>query len=135
MTRNEFDQQDLASATFHQVAAYHLIVPIICPFDEHVGTNSLDEPQGIVLSENHHTVDAAERSQYHSARRFILDGQMVTFQARDRIVAVEPDNQTIAGLARLFEQRYVTGMQKVEASICETYLQLCRAPLPHLLDQ
>ena len=103
MVGYKFNQQHLASVTFHQVAANHLITLIVGPFHKHAGTNCLDEPQGIVLSKNHHLIDAGKRGQNHGARGFVLDGQMFAFQACYGSIAVEPDNETITGLARLSE--------------------------------
>src|SRR5207247_8117813 len=57
VSRHERHPDDASPAALHFPGTDDLLARVVSPFYEHVGPQQLDEPEGDVLVEQHHSVD------------------------------------------------------------------------------
>src|SRR5437773_8636238 len=60
VSRHERHPDDASPAALHFPGTDDLLARVVSPFYEHDGPQQLHEPEGDVLAEQHHTVDARE---------------------------------------------------------------------------
>jgi len=109
-----------------------LIERVVCALDQQVRAQRLDKRERRVLFEQDHQVDHLQRGQHQRARILVLDRPFGPLEARDRGVGVEADDQAVAALPRLAQQRDMARMQQVEATVGETDAVALVAPLGDL---
>src|SRR5262245_5331220 len=90
---------------------------IVGTFDQNCWLNCADQFYRRGLIEDNDKINGLQRRQYLGARRLVLDWAITPLQFRDGRIAIEANDQFIAGAARRDKQPNVTGMQKIEAPI------------------
>ena len=106
----------------------HLLARVIAALHQHVRPSGVIRFKG-VSSSNTTTRSTASSAASTSARaRSSWTGRSVPFSRRHRGVAVEPDDQPVAGGARLRQHPDMAGMEKIEAAIGEADAQALPAP-------
>ena len=97
---------------------------IIAAFDDHVGLELPDEVERRVLGENYDEIHALERRDHVRAFGVGTDWASRTLEAPHRLIAVDPDDESVGALARGSEDVDVPGMEQVENAIGERYATL-----------
>lgn len=92
---------------------------VVTTFDEDVGLNLADELEGRVLGEEYHRVDGGESGHDAGALALADDGARGAFEALDRGVGVEAEDELRAKPAAVLKQGDVADMQEVEAAVGE----------------
>src|SRR5262249_30987813 len=128
VTRRKADQNDLAPIALNQFAPDHLIGPVIRSFDEDPGLHTVDEFERRVLIEDDDEIDGFKRRKHLPPSLLMLNRAPFAFEARHRGIAVEPDDEPVAGGARLSQKLHVPGMQEIETTIGEADPQPKVAP-------
>jgi hypothetical protein len=108
--------------------ADHLLAGVIAALDQHARRDAGDQVDRRVLLEDHDEIDGFERGQHFGTCLLVLDRTIRALQPPHRGVAVEADDQAIAGGARRGQHLDVAGMQDVEAAIGEANAQALPAP-------
>ena len=86
--RHEIDENHLAASAFDKLVSHHLLVLVVAPFNQHLGTHAPDQLQRRVLVEDDDEVDGFERSQHLRTRVHLLEWPTDTLQARHGRIAV-----------------------------------------------
>src|SRR5579859_982534 len=128
-TRQHLDQQYFAAMGFDDVAAYNLLAGIVAAFHQYARLDRGDQFDRGILFEDHHQIDSLQRRQHFGARALILHRTAITLQPPYRCVAVETDDQPIAGAPRRGQDLDVAGMQDVETTIGEADPQSVMTPI------
>src|SRR5688572_21822405 len=87
---------DLPAARLYGVASDDGVFGPVGAFDENVRLNGLDDLSRGVFREDHHAVDAFERSENLCALLLVVDWPLRSFVAANRGIRIEPDDQHIA---------------------------------------
>ena len=101
---------------------------VVAAFGQHLGAHAAEQLQRRVLIEHDHEIDRLERGEHLGARMHLLHRPPVALQALDRRIAVETDDEPVAGGTRLRQELDVAGMQEIEAAVGEADAQARPAP-------
>ena len=102
---------------------------IIGPFYQHIGPDCFNQPDGGFLVEQHNHIYAGKRRQHNRAGHLTLYRAAFAFQALDRGIGIQSNNQMITGFARLAQQGHMARMHQVKTAIGEADLLSPGAPL------
>lgn len=125
-TLQDIDQHDHPAGGFDDLVADHLLAGVVAALHQNARRDARDQVDRRVLLEDHDEVDGFECGQHFGTRALVLDRAIRALQPPHRGVAVEADDQPVAGGARRGQNLDVAGMQDVEAAIGEADAQ----PLP-----
>ena len=84
---------------------------------------------GVSSSKMHDEIDRLQRRQHFGARALVLHRTALALQPLHRGIAVQADDQPVAGAARRGQHLDVAGMQDVETAIGEADPQALLAPI------
>lgn len=114
---HEIRQQHAAAVTLDDVGADDGRTRIIRALDQHVRFKGFDLFERRIFLEDHHEIDMSDRCHDRSARGFGLHRPALALQAANRRIAVQADDQSVAGRAGLGQQRNMSGVQQIEATV------------------
>src|SRR5271165_7680172 len=132
VTRRYLNKQHLAADVPDKIGADHLVENVVGALDQQLWPDRLNKLQRGIFFEDNDQIDGGQRRQYFGAGPFRLDRASRSLQPRRRAVAVETDDEPIAGCLGLPEQPDMAGMQQVETAVGEADLEPLAAPA---LDQ
>jgi len=121
MTGCEWNDNDIAAPTLHLGGADDSLLGIIAAFHDYVRTEMSHEIQGSILRKDHHDVNAFQRRKNIGALGVSTDRARRTFEATNRVVAVDADDQRIRSFAGRFQDVDVPRMQQIEDTVGESY--------------
>src|SRR6478736_6399917 len=121
MARQNVDEYDLAAGSLDDLVADDLFAGVVAALDQHARRHLRDQADRRVLLEDRDEIDRLQRRQHFGPRPLVLNRAPLAFQSFHRGIAVETDDQAVAGAARGRQHLDVAGMQDVEAAIGEPY--------------
>src|SRR4029077_3756905 len=127
--RQDVDQHYFTSKRFDDLVADHLLAPIVATLHQHARPDRGDQPDRRVFREDHDEIDRFECGENFRSRPLVLDWTTLAFQPHARSVAVEANDQAIAGGTCRGQNLDVAGMQDIETAVGETDPQAFLTPI------
>lgn len=121
------DDDDLAATREHQIGSDNLFGSVVPALHDDIGLEMSDEIERCVVVEDDHEVDDFEGPEHE---RSIGDAAYRTirpFEASNRVIAVDADDEGIASCASTAQHVDVPGVQQVEDAVREDDSPGCRA--------
>ena len=119
----------------HLLGADHGVERVVRAFDQEVRAELRHQREGRILLEDANEIDGGKAGEHGSARRLGLHRAACALEPPDARVAVEADDEPVAGRAGLLEQVDVAGMEEIEAAVGEADAPAPAAPALDLLDR
>src|SRR5260221_13073644 len=108
--------------------ANYLLTGIVSALHQHAWLDLRDQFDRGVFIKDHNKIDRLQRRQHFRPRALVLNRAPLALQPLCRGVAVQADDQAIAGAARPGQNLDVAGMQNIEATVGESDTQSLLAP-------
>src|SRR4051812_48395256 len=99
--------------------SHDLIAGVVATLHQYARPDPGDQIEWRVLFKDDDKIDRLQRRQHFGPRALVLHRTILTLEPLHRSVAVEADDQPIAGAARRGQNLDVTGMQDVETAVGE----------------
>ncbi|CUU16974.1 hypothetical protein CDS [Bradyrhizobium sp.] len=128
----DVDQHDDSAGGLDDLMADHLLAGVVATLHQRARLDPGDQIDRRILLEEDDEVDGFERREHFRTRTFVLNRAIGALQPPHRGIAVEADDQAIAGSARRGQHLDVAGMQDVKAAIGEADAQVLPAPFREL---
>ena len=106
--------------SFDDFVSDDLVTAVVAALHQHAGLDLRDQLDWRVFLEDHDKIDRLKRRQHLGARALVLNRAPVALQPPHRCVAVQTDDQPIAGAARGGQHLDMAGMQNVETAVGES---------------
>src|SRR5665213_3918618 len=101
--RQDVDQQYFAATCFNDLVADHLFAGVVTALHQHARPDLRDQPDRSILFEDRDEIDRLERGQDFRSRALVLNRAPFPLQTFCRSVAVQAEDQPVAGAARCGE--------------------------------
>src|SRR3954468_13790181 len=108
-----------AAPAFDDLAADHVLLRPVGPFDQHIRLQPKDELVGRLLVEEDDAVHAVESGKYLRSLAFGRDGASLAFDGAHRSVGVDAYDEGVAQTAGVPEVTQVAGVEEVEHAVGE----------------
>src|ERR1700733_1280100 len=131
-TFENIDHQNLAAVSGNDLVADHLLTGIVPALYQHAWLDPRDQLDRRVFFKSNDQVDRLQRRQHFRARALVLYRTAVALEALHGCIAVQPDDQPVAGAARRGQHLDVTRMQNIKTAIGESDPQALLAPIQKL---
>src|SRR4051794_33305385 len=123
------DQQNLPAIRFDDFMTDDLLARVIAAFYQYARLDFCNELYRSVLLEDHDKVDGFQRSQHFRTSNVVLNRTPIALQSLHRCVAIQADNEAVAGGARRGQDLHVTRMEDVETTVREPQPEALPAPI------
>src|SRR3954469_3505716 len=123
------NQQNLPAIRFDDFMTDDLLARVIAAFYQYARLDFRNELYRSVLLEDHDKVDGFQRSQNFRTSTVVLNRTPIALQSLHRCVAIQADNEAVAGGARRGQDLDVTRMEDVETTVREPQPEALPAPI------
>src|SRR6202048_1791733 len=125
----DLDQQYFATVGLDDLVANDLGTAIVRALYQCARLDLRDQLDRRVFLEDHDEIDRFQRRQYFGAGTLVLNRTPVALQPLHRSIAVQADDQPVAGATRRGQYLDVTGMQNIETPVGEANPQTLLPPI------
>src|SRR5450631_1787722 len=125
----DLDQQYFAAMGLDDLVADDLGAAIVPALDQYARLDLGDQPDRRVFLEDDDEIDRFQCRQYFGAGTLVLHRTPVALQPLRRSIAVQADDQPVAGATRRGQYLDVTGMQNIETPVGESNPQAVPPPI------
>ena len=108
---------------------------VVAAFDQDIGLGGEDEFHGGGLVKDDNGIHTGECCQDAAAFALTHDGAGWPFEAGDRGVTVDGDDELVAGAPSLFQDCDVADVEEIEAAVGKGHLVAVGAPNMHAIDE
>ena len=130
MTRSEWNDDDISTPALYLGGADNGFLGIIATLHDHVRTEVAHEIERSILRKDHHHVNALDRGKDVGALSVGADRARRTFEATNRIIAVDADYQRVRRVAGRFQDVDVSRMQEIKDTVGESNSPFLPFPPP-----
>src|SRR5258708_16642273 len=116
----DIDQHNLAAVSGYNLVADYLLTGVVPALHQHARPDLRDQFDRRVFLKDDNEIDRLQRRQHFRPRALVLNRAPLALQPLCRGVAVQADDQAIAGAARPGQNLDVAGMQNIEAAVGES---------------
>lgn len=117
MTGDEINQDDLAAESLDDFPADHLVMRIVSALDQDHGFDACNKFFRRVFVEHDDEIDGFKCGKHLGACLYRLHGTIGAFQAANRGVTVQADDETITRGTRAGQQFDMPRVQQIEATV------------------
>ena len=117
---------------FDDLVANDLGTAVVAALYQYAGLDPRDQLDRRVLLEDDDEIDRLQRRQYFGAGTLVLNRAPLALQPLHRCVAVQSDDQAVAGATGRGQYLDVTGMQDIETAVGESDPQTLLSPIRKL---
>src|SRR3984957_20517044 len=118
--RQHVDQQHFAAFGLDDLVADDLFAGVVAALDQYARLDLRDQFDRRILRKHNHEIDRLQRRQHFRPRALVLKRALLALQPLHRCIAVQADDQPVAGAARRGQDLDVTGMQNIETAVGES---------------
>lgn len=119
MARRQWHYHYVASPTFYFPGTNDRFFRIVAALDDHIWLEVPDQIEGGVLGKNYHQIHAFERSEHIRSLGISPHRPCGSFEPAHRLIAIEPDDESVGGFARGEKNVDVAGMKQIEDTVRE----------------